>query len=288
MGTAAHREYAGHDPVTVAIVTVSDSRTPETDTNRQYIEKRMAELGHKVAAYRLIKDEPDQVQAALDELVGAAGGADRPVQRRHGHQPARHDLRRDQPDAGKDAARLRRTVPHVQLSGSRRGGDAQPGDGGRLQKDAGLFDAGQPERRSGRAGEADSAGDQSSGLGSRAESDPHGRMSGDHADGDRGVCVGGFLGLRAVVWRQDYQVAAMIQSGLLVSVVVGGALGVAYVVMGSLLWRLLNVDWLSLQFGAVRRRADLRRLQRDRAADALQRQRGTDAGGRCKAGSTGW
>ncbi|MEO8397402.1 MAG: MogA/MoaB family molybdenum cofactor biosynthesis protein [Chloroflexota bacterium] len=69
MGTAAHREYAGHDPVTVAIVTVSDSRTPETDTNRHYIEKRMAELGHKVAAYRLIKDEPDQVQAALDELV---------------------------------------------------------------------------------------------------------------------------------------------------------------------------------------------------------------------------
>jgi molybdenum cofactor biosynthesis protein B len=69
MGTAAHREYAGHDPVTVAIVTVSDSRTPETDTNRQYIEKRMAELGHKVAAYRLIKDEPDQVQAVLEELV---------------------------------------------------------------------------------------------------------------------------------------------------------------------------------------------------------------------------
>ena len=69
MGTGAHREYAGHDPVTVAIVTVSDSRTPETDTNRHYIEKRMAELGHKVVAYRLIKDEPDQVQAALEELV---------------------------------------------------------------------------------------------------------------------------------------------------------------------------------------------------------------------------
>jgi molybdenum cofactor biosynthesis protein B len=69
MGTVAHREYAGHDPVTIAIVTVSDSRTPETDTNRHYIEKRMAELGHKVAAYRLIKDEPDQVAAALDELA---------------------------------------------------------------------------------------------------------------------------------------------------------------------------------------------------------------------------
>lgn len=69
MGTADHREKAGHDPVTIAIVTVSDTRTPETDTNRQYIERRMGELGHVVAAYRLIKDEPDQVAAALDELV---------------------------------------------------------------------------------------------------------------------------------------------------------------------------------------------------------------------------
>jgi molybdopterin adenylyltransferase len=69
MGTAAHREYAGHDPVTVAIVTVSDSRTPETDTNRQYIERRLTELNHKVAAYRLIKDEPDQVAAALNDMA---------------------------------------------------------------------------------------------------------------------------------------------------------------------------------------------------------------------------
>lgn len=29
----------------------------------------MAELGHRVAAYRLIKDEPEQVAAALDELA---------------------------------------------------------------------------------------------------------------------------------------------------------------------------------------------------------------------------
>lgn len=69
MGTAAHREYAGHDPVTVAIVTISVSRTPETDTNRHYIERRLTELNHKVGAYRLIKDEPDQVAAALDELA---------------------------------------------------------------------------------------------------------------------------------------------------------------------------------------------------------------------------
>ncbi len=69
MGTPDHRELAGNQPVTIAIVTVSDTRTPETDVNRQFIERRMTELGHHVAAYRLIKDEPDQVAAALEELA---------------------------------------------------------------------------------------------------------------------------------------------------------------------------------------------------------------------------
>ena len=69
MGAEDHYQEAGYDPVTVAIVTVSDSRTPETDKNRHYIEGRVAELGHTVAAYRLIKDEPDQVSDVLDELA---------------------------------------------------------------------------------------------------------------------------------------------------------------------------------------------------------------------------
>jgi molybdenum cofactor biosynthesis protein B len=73
MGTAQHRQIAGHGPVTVAIVTVSDSRTPETDTNRIYIERVMAEAGHHVAAYRLIKDEPDQVASVLDEMASTPG-----------------------------------------------------------------------------------------------------------------------------------------------------------------------------------------------------------------------
>lgn len=69
MGAQEHRQKAGDAPVTVAIVTVSDSRTPETDLNRQYIEQRLSELGHVVAAYRLIKDEPVQVAAVIDELT---------------------------------------------------------------------------------------------------------------------------------------------------------------------------------------------------------------------------
>lgn len=73
MGAEEHRQRAGKGPVTLAIVTVSDTRTPETDENRRYIEARMAELGHRVAAYRLIKDEPDQVAAVIEELCALPG-----------------------------------------------------------------------------------------------------------------------------------------------------------------------------------------------------------------------
>jgi len=70
MGADDHREQAGHGPVTVAIVTVSDTRTPETDKNYHYLEARLTEMGHRIAAYRIIKDEPEQVGRALVELTG--------------------------------------------------------------------------------------------------------------------------------------------------------------------------------------------------------------------------
>lgn len=66
------------------------------------------------------------------------------------------------------------------------------------------------------------------------------------------VClVAGYLGLRAVVWRYDVQVATQIQSGIVLSLVAGGLLAAAYVVMGNNFWRILDFDWLSIQFGGV-------------------------------------
>ena len=68
--TEQHREIAEEQgPVTVAIVTVSDTRTPETDVNAAYLRQQLAEGGHVETAYRLIKDEPEQVEAVLDEMV---------------------------------------------------------------------------------------------------------------------------------------------------------------------------------------------------------------------------
>ena len=65
-----HRKLAEErGPVRVAIVTVSDSRRPETDTNRHYLEQAIGEAGHLVVAYRLIRDEPEQVEAVLEELA---------------------------------------------------------------------------------------------------------------------------------------------------------------------------------------------------------------------------
>jgi molybdenum cofactor biosynthesis protein B len=68
--TNEHREKAKSlGTVRIAIVTVSDTRTPETDVNAQWLRQRIEAAGHAVSAYRLIKDEPDQVAAVLDELA---------------------------------------------------------------------------------------------------------------------------------------------------------------------------------------------------------------------------
>jgi len=65
-----HRQAASkRGPITVAIVTVSDSRTPETDTNGIYLRERIEAAGHIVGTYRLIRDEPDDVVRVLDEIV---------------------------------------------------------------------------------------------------------------------------------------------------------------------------------------------------------------------------
>lgn len=64
---------AGRGPVPVGVVTVSDTRTPDTDANGSWLGERIAAAGHTLAGYRVIRDEPEQVAAALEEL--AAGEA---------------------------------------------------------------------------------------------------------------------------------------------------------------------------------------------------------------------
>lgn len=68
-----HRELAAErGPVPVAVVTVSDTRTPETDTSGAYLRERVEEAGHRVAGYRVVRDEPAEVEAVLEEMAAAA------------------------------------------------------------------------------------------------------------------------------------------------------------------------------------------------------------------------
>lgn len=73
MGAPDHRQKAGQGAVTVGLVTVSDSRTPETDENGLYLRQTFESLGHLIGGYHIVKDEPDQVAAVLDELCALPG-----------------------------------------------------------------------------------------------------------------------------------------------------------------------------------------------------------------------
>lgn len=68
--TNQHKQIAhAKGAVKLAIVTVSDTRTPETDTNYHYLAPEIEAMGHQVVGYRIIKDEPEQVASALEEMV---------------------------------------------------------------------------------------------------------------------------------------------------------------------------------------------------------------------------
>ena len=62
---ATHRA-AAPDAVRCAVLTVSDTRTPETDTSGALIRELLAEAGHVVADHRIVPDEPRLIREALD------------------------------------------------------------------------------------------------------------------------------------------------------------------------------------------------------------------------------
>lgn len=68
-----HRQQAtGQGSVPIAIVTVSDTRTSETDSSGKLIRELVEAAGHRVVDYRIVKDEPDQVAQALADFAGGA------------------------------------------------------------------------------------------------------------------------------------------------------------------------------------------------------------------------
>jgi molybdenum cofactor biosynthesis protein B len=71
MGYQAHKKASGNQPVRCAVVTVSDTRTPETDVSGKFIRDALEANGHTVHDYCIVKDEPDQIRATLDRYYAA-------------------------------------------------------------------------------------------------------------------------------------------------------------------------------------------------------------------------
>jgi molybdenum cofactor biosynthesis protein B len=73
VGTDAHRAAAeAQGPITVGVLTVSDTRTPEDDPNGAWLRDRIEAAGAVSAGYRVVRDEPEEVRAAVGELVAGA------------------------------------------------------------------------------------------------------------------------------------------------------------------------------------------------------------------------
>jgi molybdenum cofactor biosynthesis protein B len=66
--TDHHAQSAGQGAVPIAIVTVSDTRTPDTDVSGQTIRDLAIAGGHVVVDYRIVKDEPAEVLQALNDF----------------------------------------------------------------------------------------------------------------------------------------------------------------------------------------------------------------------------
>jgi molybdenum cofactor biosynthesis protein B len=55
-------------PIQFAIVTVSDTRTIETDENGKYLKDKLHQKGHQLIAYYIIPDEPAEVESVLSKI----------------------------------------------------------------------------------------------------------------------------------------------------------------------------------------------------------------------------
>ncbi len=62
---AEHRESAPKS-VGCVVITVSDTRTIETDTSGRIMRERLEAAGHRIVGYHIVPDEPEQIDGLID------------------------------------------------------------------------------------------------------------------------------------------------------------------------------------------------------------------------------
>lgn len=56
-------------PINIAVLTVSDTRTPDTDTSGDILAKRVTDKGHNLAARTIIRDDADALAAQFNAWI---------------------------------------------------------------------------------------------------------------------------------------------------------------------------------------------------------------------------
>lgn len=70
-GAGSHRA-AAPEAVGVAVLTVSDTRTAETDTSGDYLAEQVAAAGHRLVDRGLVRDDPEAIRARLEAWLADA------------------------------------------------------------------------------------------------------------------------------------------------------------------------------------------------------------------------
>lgn len=64
-----HPDDRQFTPINCAIITISDTRTTETDSGGQLASQLLRSTGHEVKFYQILPDEPVQIMALLEQLA---------------------------------------------------------------------------------------------------------------------------------------------------------------------------------------------------------------------------
>ncbi|MGN6030706.1 MAG: MogA/MoaB family molybdenum cofactor biosynthesis protein, partial [Thermomicrobiales bacterium] len=67
--TEQHREEAPAS-VAVAVLTISDTRTPDDDRSGQLIKQQLTWRGHDLREYAIVKDDATEIEAILHAWIG--------------------------------------------------------------------------------------------------------------------------------------------------------------------------------------------------------------------------
>ena len=71
--TAHHHRREAARSLRCVVITVSDTRTPETDTGGDLVARLLADAGHEVMEREIVKDEPEAIGAGLRQALERRG-----------------------------------------------------------------------------------------------------------------------------------------------------------------------------------------------------------------------